>query len=116
MSIMKDVHPPTQEATATLWRNGNTSRSENKDATPVRVWKVHPKKLKGVVVSNHMDKTVVVVVTRLTKYPKYQKYHKVSKKFKAHSEKNEYKIGDHVLIQETRPISKDKRWKIISKV
>lgn len=76
----------------------------------------HPKKLKGVVVSDRMEKTAVVLVTRLKKYPKYCKYYKVSKRFKAHNESNEYKTGDKVVIQETRPISKDKRWKIVAKV
>lgn len=75
----------------------------------------YPKKLKGVVVSDRMMATAVVLVTRLKKYPKYRKYYKVSKRFKAHNEGNEYKIGDKVVIQETRPISKDKRWKIIAK-
>lgn len=76
----------------------------------------HPKKLQGTIVSDRMQKTAVVLVTRLEKYPKYKKYHKVSKKFKAHDEQNQYKIGDKVMIQETRPLSKDKRWKVISKV
>lgn len=76
----------------------------------------YPKKLKGVVVSDRMEKTAVVLVTRLKKYPKYRKYYKVSKRFKAHNESNEYKTGDKVVIQETRPISKDKRWKIVAKV
>ena len=76
---------------------------------------IHPKKLQGVVVSDRMAKTAVVLVTRLRKYLKYKKYYKVSKKFKAHDEENAYKIGDKVVIQETRPLSKDKRWKIVSK-
>ena len=76
----------------------------------------HPKKLQGVVVSDRMTKTAVVLVTRLKKYPKYKKYFKVSKKFKAHDEENAYKVGDRVVIQETRPLSKDKRWKIIEKM
>ena len=77
---------------------------------------VYPKKLEGVVVSDRMQKTAVVLVTRLKKYPKYKKYYKVSKKFKAHDEENAYKIGDKVVIQETRPLSKDKRWKILAKL
>ena len=76
----------------------------------------YPKKLKGVVVSNRMKDTAVVLVSRLAKAPKYHKYYKVSKRFKAHNAGNEYQEGDAVIIQETRPISKDKRWKIISKV
>ena len=75
----------------------------------------HPKKLKGVVVSDRMKDTAVVLVNRLTKAPKYQKYYKVSKRFKAHNANNEYKMGEAVIIQETRPISKDKRWIIVAK-
>ena len=63
-----------------------------------------------------MNKTRVVLVTRLKKHPKYLKYYKIATKFKAHDEKNEYKTGDKVVIEETRPISREKRWKIISKL
>ncbi|PJE64802.1 MAG: 30S ribosomal protein S17 [Candidatus Ryanbacteria bacterium CG10_big_fil_rev_8_21_14_0_10_43_42] len=76
----------------------------------------YPKKLRGVVVSDRMEKTVVVRVTRLTKYPKYRKYYKVSKKFKAHDAENHYKVGDKVIIQETRPLSKDKSWRVTEKI
>jgi small subunit ribosomal protein S17 len=69
--------------------------------------------LKGVVVSNKMDKTVVVSVSRFVKHPLYGKFYKVSKKYKAHDEENIYKIGDKVEIIETRPISKDKRFKVV---
>jgi len=68
--------------------------------------------LKGVVVSNKMDKTVVVSVSRFIKHPKYGKYYKVSKKYKAHDEENKCNIGDNVEIVETRPISKDKKFKV----
>lgn len=71
--------------------------------------------LKGVVVSDKMAKTIVVSVTRFIKHPKYGKYYKVSKKYKAHDEENSYKIGDKVEIIETRPISKDKKFKVINK-
>ena len=71
--------------------------------------------LKGVVVSDKMDKTVVVSVSRFVKHPLYGKFYKVSKKYKAHDEGNVYKIGDKVEIVETRPISKDKRFKVINK-
>ena len=60
-----------------------------------------------------MDKTVVVSVSRFVKHPLYGKFYKVSKKYKAHDENNESKIGDKVTIMETRPISKDKRFKVI---
>ena len=72
--------------------------------------------LKGVVVSDKMDKTVTVLVTRYKEHPKYKKRYKVSKKYKAHDENNERKKGDKVIIQETRPISKDKRWKVKSRI
>ena len=71
------------------------------------------KKLEGVVVSNKMTKTVVVSVERLKLSPKYKKYHKVSKRFKAHDEKGEYRLGDRVVIKETRPLSRDKRWRVV---
>ena len=71
--------------------------------------------LKGVVVSDKMDKTVVVSVSRFVKHPLYGKFYKVSKKYKAHDEGNVYKIGDKVEIVETKPISKDKRFKVTSK-
>lgn len=73
------------------------------------------KKLKGAIVSDAMDKTVVVVVNRFKKHPKYQKYVKVSKRYKAHDEKNEHKKGETVIIEECQPISKDKRFKVVSK-
>ena len=72
------------------------------------------KKLKGIVVSDKMDKTVVVSVSRLVKHPLYGKFYKVSKKYKAHDEENKYKTGDKVEIVETRPISKDKKFKVVS--
>lgn len=69
--------------------------------------------LKGVVVSDKMDKTVVVAVSRFIKHPLYGKFYKVSKKYKAHDEENKYKVGDNVKIVETRPISKDKHFAVI---
>ena len=69
--------------------------------------------LKGVVVSDKMDKTIVVSVSRFIKHPLYGKFYKVSKKYKAHDEENKYKTGDNVEIVETKPISKDKRFKVV---
>ncbi len=69
--------------------------------------------LKGVVVSDKMNKTVVVSVSNFIKHPKYGKYYKVSKKYKAHDEDNTCKVGDNVEIVETRPISKDKKFKVV---
>ena len=71
------------------------------------------KVLKGTVVSDKMNKTVVVRVERYVKHPKFKKYYRVHKKFKAHDEENKYKTGDKVLIQESRPISKKKTWAVI---
>ena len=72
--------------------------------------------LKGFVVSDKMDKTVVVEILRMKKHPKYKKFFKVSKKYKAHDEANEYHTGDKVVIRETRPMSKDKRWMVVGKL
>ncbi|TSC95655.1 MAG: small subunit ribosomal protein S17 [Parcubacteria group bacterium Athens1014_10] len=72
--------------------------------------------LQGAVVSDKMDKTIIVKVDRLKWHKKYEKQYKISKRYKAHDEKNEYKTGDKVIIQECRPLSKDKRWRAISKI
>ena len=72
--------------------------------------------MKGVVVSDKMDKTIVVSVSKFKKNPKYKKRYKVTEKYKAHDEKNEYKIGDKVIIQESRPMSKEKRWLVVNKL
>jgi len=66
----------------------------------------------GVIVSDKMDKTVVVRVERLVPHPVYLKYVKRRSHIKAHDEKNEFQIGDRVEIIETRPMSKDKRWRV----
>ena len=66
----------------------------------------------GVVVSDKMDKTIVVRVSGLVKHKVVKKYIMRSKKYKAHDENNECRIGDTVLIEETKPISKDKCWKV----
>lgn len=67
----------------------------------------------GVVTSDKMDKTVVVSVLRLKPHPLYGRIQRMTKKFKAHDEKNECRIGDRVRIAETRPISKDKCWRVL---
>ncbi len=67
----------------------------------------------GTVVSNKMDKTVVVAVTRLFQHPVYKKTVKRVTKFKAHDEKDKCQIGDIVKIIETKPLSKEKRWVVI---
>lgn len=74
---------------------------------------IHRKKLSGVVVSDKMKDTVVVVVERYIKHPKYQKFIQRRKKFQAHNPGNTAKIGDKVVIEETRPISKNKHFKVL---
>jgi len=68
--------------------------------------------LEGVVVSDKMQKTCVVAVTRLRKHPLYHKYMKLTKRYKAHDEENACRMGDRVTIQESNPKSKDKRWAV----
>ena len=67
----------------------------------------------GVVVSDKMQKTITVLVERKMKHPIYGKFVKKSTKFKAHDEKNECHTGDTVRIMETRPLSKEKRWRLV---
>ena len=70
------------------------------------------RELVGVVTSDKMQKTVVVQVERRVRAPKFGKYVSRRVKYKAHSERNEYHVGDTVLIVESRPLSKDKRWRV----
>lgn len=70
------------------------------------------KRLIGEVVSNKMDKTVVVEVRRTRRHPLYGKVIRISKRYKAHDEKNECLVGDEVRIVESRPYSKDKHWRV----
>jgi small subunit ribosomal protein S17 len=74
------------------------------------------RKFKGEVVADKMDKTVVVQVDRQVAHPKYGKRYISSRKYKCHDAKNQYKIGDEVMFVECRPLSKDKRWRVISKI
>lgn len=73
------------------------------------------KMLKGTVVSDKMDKTVVVLVQRFLKHPKYHKFIQISKRYKAHDPENTYKVGDVVMIAPCAPISKDKQFKVVTK-
>lgn len=70
----------------------------------------------GTVVSDKMAKTVVIKVDIQKRHPKYHKSYKVSRRFKAHTETNDYHVGDKVVIESCRPISRDKHFKVISKV
>jgi len=74
------------------------------------------KKLKGIVVSDKMQKTAVVSVDRYVQHPKYKKYIRKTKRYKAHDETKQYKVGDVVIIQECRPLSKDKNFEVIAKI
>ena len=74
------------------------------------------RKLKGTVTADKMAKTVVVKVDRQVTHPKYGKRYIVSKKYKCHDEKNQYKVGDEVMFVECRPLSKDKRWRVVAKI
>ena len=73
------------------------------------------RQLTGKIVSDKMSKTVVVKVERQKIYPKYKARYKVFKKYKAHDERSDFKIGDIVTIEECRPISKEKKWRVITK-
>ena len=75
------------------------------------VWK-EKQVLQGVVVSDKMDKTIVVEIMMRKLHPLYKKYLTRSKKVKAHDEKNDAKVGDTVRVVETRPLSRDKRWRL----
>lgn len=74
------------------------------------------KRRKGIVISAKMDKTAIVQVYRTTQHSFYKRVIKKANKFKVHDENNELKEGDKVIIDETRPISKEKRWRLIEKI
>jgi small subunit ribosomal protein S17 len=74
------------------------------------------KKLQGIVVSDKMQKTVVVEVESIKEHPKYKRRYKIHKKYKAHDENGEFHIGDKVIIEEIKPISKGKTWKVAEKI
>ncbi|MBI4101436.1 MAG: 30S ribosomal protein S17 [Candidatus Nealsonbacteria bacterium] len=71
------------------------------------------RQLQGKIVSNKMQKTVVVEVESMKEHPKYKRRYKVWKKYKAHTQDGQYQVGDAVVIEECRPISKEKKWKVI---
>lgn len=74
------------------------------------------RKFQGTVVSHGMEKTAVVRVNRVKVHPKYGKRFRQSEKYKVHDEKNEYKVGDQVIFEECRPLSKEKRWRMVEKI
>ena len=71
------------------------------------------RKFKGIVVSDAMDKSIVVQVDALKMHDKYKKQYKTSSRYTVHDEKNQYKVGDVVMFAECRPLSKTKRWRVI---
>lgn len=81
----------------------------NKEKQPIK------RKFQGVVTSDKADKTIVVAIQTTKLHPKYLKRFNTTKKYKVHDEKNEYKVGDVVEFLESRPVSKDKRWRVIGK-
>ncbi len=83
------------------------------DAAPVSAGRGRRQQKVGRVVSNKMQKTIVVAVESLKKHRIYKKTYRVTKKFKAHDETNAANIGDIVRIEETRPLSKEKRWRLV---
>jgi len=91
--------------------------TEATEATPVveetNKQAVISRKFSGIVVSDKMDKTIVVKVERVKVHPKYQKRYIVSRKYKVHDEENRFKVGNSVKFVECRPLSRDKRWRVI---
>jgi len=96
------VRPPSEAA-----RPGNDMTTETTDRN-------RRKTRVGRVVSDRMDKTVVVSIERLVKHPTYGRYVRRRAKFKVHDETNQCRIGDVIRFMETRPISKDKRWRFVA--
>ena len=100
----------SQETTSTL----TAPVAETEVKTPVIETKPARKERTGQVLASKMQKTIVVRVERRVSHPKFKKIVRIHKKFYAHDEKNEAQPGDRVLIRETRPMSKLKRWELVS--
>lgn len=94
---------------ATQEQQKNNQQSAQQAKSPIK------RKFEGVVASNKADKTIVVRVDRIKKHPKYKKRYTVSKKYKVHDEKNQFREGDKVSFVECRPLSKEKRWRVLYK-
>ncbi len=89
------------------------SEEKNLEQAEVKKRTANRKSRIGVIVSNKMEKSVVVAIEKRVKHPLYKKFFKKTTKFMAHDEKNEGGIGDKVKIMETRPLSKNKRWRLV---
>ena len=90
--------------------------SETKEKKNKEAIKKTARRFSGTVVSDKMDKTIVVKVDRVKRHPKYHKSFALSRKYKVHDEKNQFKENDRVSFVECRPLSKDKRWRALYKV
>jgi len=102
-----DARPPSHAK-----RVGQAGDRAEKTTKPSQL-KIIRKTFDGVVVSDKMDKTITVKIDRVKKHPKYLKTFAVSRKYKVHDEKNQYQEGDKVSFVECRPLSKDKRWRVL---
>ena len=105
MSEKKD-QPSVAPSTAL---RATEDKKEKKSTTRV----VIKKRFEGIVVGDKMDKTIVVRIDRVKTHPKYKKRYAVSKTYKVHDEKNQFRINDKVVFIECRPLSRDKRWRVL---
>ena len=114
-TTLAEVTEVTEVTEATEVEAEATEAAKNVDAveTQSETARNLRKERTGIVVSNKMQKTIVVRIEESVKHPKYSKIMKRSVKFKAHDENNECDVGDKVLIMETKPLSKDKRWRLV---
>lgn len=90
-------------------KQNNQNKNKTEEQSPKK-----PRVLRGQVVSDKMDKTVVVAVKRSKEHSKYGKRYKVTNKYKAHDPESKYHVGDEVLIKESKPISKEKKWVVVN--
>lgn len=96
--------------------DSNKNNDQNLSSKPVSEKTGQSRRFSGVIVSDKSDKTIVVRVDSVKKHPKYHKRYTVSRKYKVHDEKNEFKTGDQVIFVECRPLSRGKRWRVVSQI
>jgi small subunit ribosomal protein S17 len=106
--------PAVEEPVKEVHTISGETRTEKKEEEVAPVRKSHKRILQGKVFSNKADKTIVVKIERQVAHPLYKKYYKKTKKIMAHDEKNECNIGDTVRVRECRPLSRKKRWELVS--
>ena len=97
-------------------KSDNKSRVKKPEYRATVSLSVGRKKFSGTIISAKMQETAVILCDRVKRHPKYKKTYRVSKKYKAHNAENRYQEGERVIIQASRPISKEKRWRIAGKV